>query len=212
MNAQFLNRYAAHHHLTPEAAEATILATLEEIARIISSKISFGPYQKNDIYQEVCLAGLLLMEKDAGTYDPRRPIGNYFMVSLRNRMLNLKRDKYFRSAPCCTCCDRFNPPDNPCPRLKRWLTNNARKRQLSESNPAPDANPSDAASDEAAIDRELVKEIDDFVDWSFLPTMRNDYLRLKAGATIPPARKNAVSNAILAKFGPLYDEGASLAS
>lgn len=209
MNASFVARYAAHHDLSPAAAEAAISEALQDAAQTISLKriFTFGCHQREDIAQQIIVEGLLLLDRDEGkTYDPARKLLPYLLTALTRRMHNFKRNNFYRCTPPCRCCgDPFNPPANPCERWLKWYSTNTRKCALAAGSPLDPTclpEPGAVVLPEYA---ELVAEIDDYVDRAFHPSLRQDYLRMKAGVAVTASRRKAIQRAIINKFGESED-------
>ena len=198
MNSNFISRYASFHNLSLPAAESAIIAALTDVSHNLAPRFAFASHTIEDIFQEAFLHGLTLIEKDQGAYNPARPLTGYLAVSIKNHLHNFKRQHFFRAEPPCSCCNPFDPPENPCARWKTWFQLNHRKRMLAGSESGDfETTKASSPSDNA----ELFKQIDQFVDECFAPRLRADYLRLKAGVALPPSRKKAVVEAIRAKFG-----------
>lgn len=63
-----------------------------KVVKRIANKHVFPHYGVEDIIQEGFIIGLEALKR----YDNSRPLENFLAVHIRNRLLNLKRDKYYR--------------------------------------------------------------------------------------------------------------------
>ena len=194
---EFAARYAAFYDVSLAQAEKSIVAILTEIAQTLSYRHTFAYWNQDDIRQEVYCLGIGILEKDGGTFDLSRPLPQYLSHSIRNRLLNLKRDRFLRIEPPCACCDIHDHPKHGCVHFEKWRKRNFAKMALAA--PGADSLVESFQSEGEAL--ALVREIEEFVASTFPPKLRSDFHRLKAGVGLPPARRNSVRRAILAKFG-----------
>lgn len=180
--------------VTPAEAEEAILEVVCRVAKNMSRSSKFGYYTDQDMEQEGVVEALQVLNKDV--YDAGRPLENFLHVHLHHRLKNLKRRLFFRSEPPCSCCDAFGSPSDPCPKWLSWRRRNAVKQNLmwfldvsavsDEGEPNMSRPPAgDADEVLAMLDRELPGAV------------RPDYLRLRAGLSIPQARREKVQDAVL---------------
>jgi hypothetical protein len=80
--------------------EDEVLVTIDKVISKLSYKFIFGCYTYDDIKQEAFIIALEGLEH----YRPDLPLENFLWVHVKNRLCNLKRDKYIRlDKPCATC-------------------------------------------------------------------------------------------------------------
>ena len=198
---KFLTQFAAR--LSRETGSPTTHAEAEAEAVRILGVVSrwfgirrFGYFDGDDIAQEASIMGLELIAKDK--YEGARPLENYLVTHIDRRLQNLKRDKFFRREAPCRCCDPFDPGANPCKRWQQWNELTQRKMSLMGSGPDPENIRPRVAQHE---ERELLNEIDEWIDETWPAALRADYMRLKQGVGLTASRTKAVKDRILVRFG-----------
>lgn len=87
-----------------------ILETIQLVIQKLAPKYIFGSFEKEDIEQEAFIICVEILEK----WDGSRPLENFLMVSLNNRLKNFKRNNYYRIGE-----------DTPTNRAKKDLANKA---------------------------------------------------------------------------------------
>lgn len=170
---------------------------IERIADRFSKKFRFGYHDAEDIRQQAALYAL----EGFKSYRPERgDLENFLCVHVRNRLMNFKRDNYFRlDAPCIGCpfrkgedgCSAFDDKLD-CELFAVWI----RKRETRKSlmNPAELLIDS-GVRDENEIDKkEILSKINSGLD----PILRSDFLRILEGLPVPKHRKNKVREAVQA--------------
>lgn len=181
--------------------------TIYRVVDLLASKFRFGYYDVEDIRQEGCCFALEALA--SGKYDESRPLENFLYTHLRNRFINLKRDKYIRNEPPCLTCVFYDPKfkksknacsvfedKNECKKLGDWRRRNAAKQSLMQ--PVDVAGVGDNAikvendTNETLSFNELKHRID-----AQLPSeLRSDYLRMLEGIILPKVRRQRVREAV----------------
>lgn len=109
--------------------EDEVLEAIERAASILAPTFPFGYYDIDDIKQEARLESLLLIE--GGQYDPSKPLDNFIYSNMRNRLINLQRNKLKRSDSPCKPCHRGEPCcEGGCDKYAVWKKRNASKANL----------------------------------------------------------------------------------
>jgi len=137
---------------------------IREIAKATAKKFVFPNYDEDDIEQEAFIIGLEAMSR----YDPERPLENFLRVHIKNRLSNLRRDKYYR-------------PDTG----KAETIQKGKKKLL-------DAAPFDELAHAFSIfDRDSLecKELLSYIDERLDSSLRADYLRFLDNQRLTKARK-----------------------
>lgn len=98
-----------------------VMATAEEVITMLADRFTFGHYDRDDIRQESWVFILDGLEK----FDANRgaSLKTFLVTHLRNRLISLKRDKWYRPEP---------SGDISEVRLKKWRDRNALKRNLAQ--------------------------------------------------------------------------------
>jgi hypothetical protein len=205
MNHKLLKDYAAK--MTAESGRRTTLAEAEaEIARIvlevsrnISPAFKFGYHTRGDMAQTAAVFALEILEHE-DVYDVSRPLAGFLYIHIRNRLSNYRRNNYIRTERPCQCCDPYIPPINPCDKWVAWNNRNIKKQNLMRP-----LNVYGIADEHERNMREVctveedasVNELMTLIDERLDVDLRDDYLKLKNGVSIPKARKQKVRDAIM---------------
>src|SRR5690348_1481836 len=104
----------------PGMTEAEVLEAIEKAVNALASSFTFGIYDIDDIKQQGRLYALQALATEK--YDPSRPLPNFLYAHIRNRLINLKRDKLHRNDPPCKECASGEPcqPDGHCKKFLEW--------------------------------------------------------------------------------------------
>ncbi len=180
----------------PGKTEAEVLEAIERAVATLAPLHIFGHLDLDDLKQYGRLFALQALEKEV--YDPSRPLENFLYTHIKNRFLNLKRDKLKRAdAPCKTChhgtfCTGTNAP---CERYERWSRRNRAKQQLmNRAAPSePDESPATSVSTTADVETQEILEL---IDERLPISLRANYLRLKDGVVLPQEDADAVMGAL----------------
>lgn len=180
--------------------EKQVMEDIEFVVDVVAKKsFIFGCYDIEDIRQECRMFGVKLMND--GGYDPARPLRNYLYRHIRNRLLNLLRDEFFRNEPPCKSCAAGTAcgPDGPCRRHIDWLKRNRAKASVSsphslgsmgaeKGGEAAAEGAWDLAHSREASPREEAAELEARrkIDLHLPPYMRGILLRLRDGVAQPP--------------------------
>lgn len=147
-----------------------IQTTIQTVIKRLAYKYTFGPYEVEDIEQEAWIICLELLDK----WDGIRPLENFLMISLKNALINFKRNNY---------CRQENGEVSEAYEKKRMLMNRAEEYfDIKEG--------SDDFSQLFTRD-----EISFYLD-KLPPNIRNDFQRLAHNVSIPTSRKTKVYEAI----------------
>lgn len=177
--------------------EEQILQEIEKIVNILAHNFTFGYYDLDDIKQEGRIEGIKALER----YDEDLPLANFLCVHIRNRLINIIRNKYHRNDPPCKSCygsiqgETQHVDGKYCAKFLAWKSRNARKAGL--VCPADLSNIDDTSEETTKINSTVSEdfakqEIWDMIDLKLPSFMRADYLKLKAGISIPKNRRDAV--------------------
>lgn len=135
-----------------------------KIAAEMAGRHTFPNYDRDDIEQEAFIIGLEALSR----YDEARPLENFLRVHMRNRLSNLRRDKYYR------------PDEGRAEEIQK-----GKKKLL-------DAGSFDGIEDYlSCMDRNAVEdaEVLDFIDERLPKAMRANYLRFTQGGRLTKSNK-----------------------
>lgn len=187
--------------LPPGLTEAEVLAALDRVLAMLAPSFVFGYYDIEDVEQFGRLEGLKLLAK--GKYDGSRPLDAYLYTHIFRRLLNLQRKLKWRSEPSCPQCASgttyCGDGHGPCDAHEAWVRRNTTKSALtSPVSLDSDHDGRDRADVMGEIER---RETEATIDAKLPAALRSDYLRLKAGVTVPARRKAAVLEAVREALG-----------
>jgi hypothetical protein len=193
--------------------EEEVLAAINKVVNTLAPLFKFGYYGLDDIRQEGSLEAIKALSKFSPTYT-NRPISltsklEAFLFShVRNRLINLRRDKLGRnSPPCCGCpahknsvCRAFSKDEiSDCPKIIKWRARNEVKKNLVENYESIDASDNLSSSD-SVLRSEFIAIIDKHLHVS----LRGDYRRLIEGNKLSKRRKQKLMDAIKEILGDIY--------
>lgn len=191
-------------NIPPGYSEHQVLEAIERAVAILAPGFVFGHYDVEDVKQEGRMAAVKAVE--SGKYDPARPLENFVYTAVRNALVNLKRDKFHRTDPPCRAChagDHCCLP-GPCKKYADWSARNADKANIArplgldyvadEKERRTRVAPAAEADVEVA---ELVARID-----AELPVeLRQVYLQMRAGVSVPRTKRAQVEQAVRTILG-----------
>jgi DNA-directed RNA polymerase specialized sigma24 family protein len=187
--------------------EASVLAAVDKAAAILAPSFAFGSHNADDVRQQCFVFAAELLAKDR--YDASRPLENYVYAHVRNRLINWRRNLYRRADPPCRVCHDGTPCGGEgaqwCERYRAWLGLNQAKANLA----SPLA--LDRVSDEwepggEAEEQVELEELLDLIDERLPVDLRGSYLQMRAGVSVPKARRLEVERAVIAILGGVVDK------
>jgi DNA-directed RNA polymerase specialized sigma24 family protein len=108
-------------------SEDEILKVINNIANRLARKFRFGYHDIEDMKQEA----RLIAWEGLSAWDQVRPLENFLWTHTRNRLHNLKRDKYERPRPCLSCGNTAHCYNQQtCETYQNWDTINKTKKNL----------------------------------------------------------------------------------
>lgn len=189
--------------IPPGYTEEEVLREIESVVRVLAPPFKFGCYGVDDMQQE----GRLFALEALPSYDPARGSLKVFLTRhIRNRFINLKRDKFERKrAPCDVCpfcvkqgdqCKAFACKDE-CDKWTGWQKRNQVKKTLmggSLSSAVVENSPD--TSEEVVPSHHLEQlhnqEVIQYVDSNIPVNMRADYCRLLHGVKLSKVRRDKI--------------------
>lgn len=177
------------------AGDPEVLKVIEEVAHSLSKVFKFGYYSEEDIQQEAAVFAI----QGLNHYDPSRgtTLKTFLTTHVKNRLINLKRDKFSRPIP----------KDIDTDRLVEWEQRNALKRSLAEPLDISD-NRSQAESsvNDSPVDSLAKQEAIRLIN-KYLPAeLRSDYRRMLDDMKIPKHRRTKIYNIIKEILAEHYGE------
>lgn len=163
--------------LSPETTEK-----IREIAKSLSRKYTFPNYEAEDIEQEAFIFGL----EGMGKYDGKRPLENFLRVHIRNRLSNLRRNKYYR------------PDSGNAETIQKG------KKKLLDASPFEELSNVFAVMDVSELDN---RELLEYIDEKLNPVYRADYLRFLGSQKLTKAKRNKLFEQLKGIMVKYYEDG-----
>lgn len=181
--------------------EELFLAAVDNAVRLLAPNFTFGYYDVDDIRQEATLFAIEALPR----YDTSRPLDNFLYVHIRNRLTNLKRNEYRRTDSPCALCHRpegnrsRHPSGEFCARYLGWKKRNDAKANLSrplDLDHIADEHESGTRAESEVEGDAQTRELLGLIDENLPVEMRATYLQMRAGKSVPKARRTAVERVI----------------
>ena len=181
--------------------ETELLSKIEHVTNTLAHDYTFGYYDIDDIKQEAFIFAMQCLKK----YDNNRPLENLLYTHIKNRLINLIRDKYHRNDPPCKKCHgeidgKTSHVDGRfCDKYLAWKNRNDNKSHLvcpHDINNIDDTSEKNTKIPDTVSNNMAKEEIFNLIDLKLPCEMRADYLKMRAGLTIPKARRDNIINTI----------------
>lgn len=163
--------------IPPGMTEQEVVDTITKVCNRLASKFKFGYFDVEDIKQEAFIYAIQGLED----YDPSKPLENFLSVHIRNRLINLKRNKYARN-------------DDDSNSYKCKIRNHTKKCLMEPLDISEyETNMRDDSDHIMSMEQEeIIALIDRHLDVS----LRSDYLRMRAGVPVAKHRREKVHEEI----------------
>lgn len=186
-------------NLPDKITEEEFVEIVNKIANKLSSKFKFGYYSAEDIRQECFIQAIDALDR----YDESRPLSNFLWTHIKNRLCNLKRDKYFRLEKPCNKCpfNAYCAKDDSCNMYEDkmdcnlyniWYKKNTAKQNIMNpigiSSVNTDNEHNIIKKDDEIFNGIANNEIINIIDQNISISMRKFWLQKKAGINI--SKKN----------------------
>ena len=189
-------------NLPANVSEADFLTAVDKIANLLASSFTFGFYTVEDIKQQARLFAIQAMDR----YDPARPLDNFLYTHIKNRLINFRRDNFRRNDPPCQLCHASLNGDTPhedkqyCEKYQMWLKRNFTKQNI--INPLDLSNICDEHEPNTRVESNVVEQLEReellaLIDMKLSVELRQVYLQMQAGESVPKAKREQVERAVL---------------
>ena len=198
-------------HIPEGFSEQEVLDTITRAINSLAANFSFGYFDEDDMKQE----GFIFACEALPRFNPNNKqncgLESFLRIHIRNRFLNLRRDKMHRnSPPCLNCpfqnddtdsgCAEFDDKEE-CPKWSGWSARNQAKRSLVESCDVSLVTPVVTIDDSDICDNMSRVELLQKVSEKIPLRLRADYRRLIEGAKLPKQRRDAVIEEVRSIIG-----------
>lgn len=181
--------------------EAEVLQKIDQAVRLLAHNFVFGYFDLDDIRQEARIFALDALERyDPQGYndlgEPNRKLENFLFAHIRNRLLNLLRNKYRRNDPPCNLCHQGRHAEHEdrqvCQKYKEWKVRNTAKANLArplDLSTVADEHERNMHAESDVEDQARVREATGLIDHQLPVDLRADYLRMKSGERLTKNRR-----------------------
>jgi DNA-directed RNA polymerase specialized sigma24 family protein len=196
--------------IPPNYNEHEVLCIINKVLDSLVDSFAFGYYDADDMRQE----GLIFASQALYNFDPDNDKGcsieKFLRLHIRNRFLNLRRDKMHRhTPPCLSCAHRKDDhclkwsDKAECKKWAKWVSRNKAKRSLVESGDTSELEHSLQFKYDDTVVRASNKELIEYISAHIPVHLRADYMRLIEGAPLKKTRKDALVEALRDILGEL---------
>lgn len=199
--------------LPPNYSEQEFLQVIDNISQKLAKKFKFAYFEIDDIKQEIYYWAIRGLEG----YDNVRPLENFLYRHVKNRLINLKRDRYQRPGEPCLKCPEHDPKGlvslsqcklfcdkNQCQIYQEWKDRNLAKKNIVSPIDITIINDENEQNTRAVdnLHHELnAAELLDKIDKELPLALREDYLKMRAGIKLSKIKRDMVQEAILEILG-----------
>jgi hypothetical protein len=145
------------------------------------------------------MCALEVLEKEC--YNPSLPLENFLYTHIKNRFVNLHRDKLRRRDAPCRACHEGKPCDqgSNCSKYAAWLKRNTAKanlmRPLDLAHISDEREPHTRLASTVTEDAEI-DEMLQLVDKHLPVELRSTYLQMRDGVSVSRAKRNEVEQRV----------------
>lgn len=145
--------------------EEQVIAIIYKISSRLASKFTFPNVDEDDIQQEAFIIAMDAMDR----YDEGRPLENFLSIHIKNRLMNFKRDHYYR------------PDEGKAEKIQQG------KKKLLDAQPVDNITNSllDTEASNSLDSRELLE----YIDRNLPSNMRGDYLRFRNDQSLTKTKR-----------------------
>lgn len=181
--------------------EKQVIDTITKVLQYLSPNYSFGYYDEDDMAQE----GFIFAMEAMPRFDQSKNVSLQTFISrhVRNRFLNMLRNKLFRYTPPCLECEKFDVIKGVCvehdsrcfcERWNKWESRNDAKRSLMEFSDGHTAEEETFENDmHVIVDG---KELLEYVSERISLCDRADFIRFIEGAKLKKSRRVDIADKI----------------
>lgn len=174
--------------------EKQVISTIDNIVNMVAPSFKFGYFGIDDIKQEATLCALKALPK----YDARRPLENFMYRHIKNRLLNLMRDKYRRNDPPCKTCHKSlegstsHKDKKYCKKYLSWQARNVDKQRIMsprDMSMLSDVHEKNTKFYDDGYNNVEIAELLTIINRELDVELRATFLQMKAGENVPKNKR-----------------------
>lgn len=174
--------------------EKEILETIERVIVTLVPSFIFGYYTYDDIAQEARIKAIEALDD----YDEKRRLDCFLWTHVKNRLINLRRDKQMRNDPPCNKCHAGNfCKQGGCKKYNEWYERNIAKCNVlnfvSMENLVGENNVIEQSDQETDVQ---ISEILKIIDEKIPVDLRKYYLMMRDGVSVPKSKRLKVEEIV----------------
>ena len=198
--------------------EEQVVDVVNGILSTLSYSFRFGYFDVDDIKQQ----GWIYAIEALPNYDPERaPLENFLRSHIRNRFINLKRDKLSRHTSPCKGCPFFDPQmkksknkcaafedKQECDKFSGWEKRNSSKKNLVQPLDISNIRDENERNMKRFVDvheNTVNAELFSIIDKNLPINMRSDFRKIVEGVHIPKPRRIKIEEIIQEIVEEHYD-------
>lgn len=183
-----------NHKITPVPLNDKTIRIIRRVCQRLSERYKFGYLDAEDIEQEAFIIAMAALPR----YDSSiASLETFLYIHISNKLKTFKRDNYFRQDFTCKYCGRLDPECEHCKR-REWRL--VMKKHLLEPIDIDNINSDfekNMSTESDLLSNIELQEILSLINQNLDVSLREDYLRWKAGIPISKSRKILVETNIL---------------
>lgn len=160
--------------------EDQVVAIIYKISSRLASKFTFPNVDEDDIQQEAFIIAMDAMDR----YDEGRPLENFLSVHIKNRLMNFKRDNYYR------------PDEGKAEQIQQG------KKKLLDAQSVDNIRNLLLATEMS--DNLEHRELLEYIDLRLPANMRSDYLRFRNEQSLTKTKKAKLLEELRTIVGDFY--------
>ncbi len=175
--------------------EHEVLTAIDRTVNILAPGFAFGFMDEDDIKQE----GRLFAMEGLKHYDASRSLDAFLYTHVKNRLINLKRDKFRRNDPPCRVCHdtgRHPGSNQVCDKYNVWYKRNSAKASLCKPLTLNQSDDDAVPSCSSVVEDVSIREVLLRIDQELPVELRASYLQMKSGVSVPKALREKVESAV----------------
>jgi hypothetical protein len=191
--------------------EEQVLASIEVIVKGLAHKFKFGYHETDDMAQEARYECIKALDK----YEPEKgKLETFLWTHTKNRLSNLKRNKYERyDKPCLNCPLNAYDPDclksdnectayddkNDCKPYYNWLNRNSAKKNIMSPigiGQVKDENESNMRQENCPVDKIHSQSIINLLDEKIPVNLRSSWIKMKNDIRLNKPEREKLLSAI----------------
>ena len=183
-------------------SEKEVIDLINTIVNHLANPFKFGYYDQKDMKQQWWVYALEALPKYRAS---KSQLSTFLTTHIRNRFINLKRDKFERHLPPCKNCPFYKAEEdlcgayeakNNCDRWVIWETRNTAKKSLVDNSTELDDSNEPSTNSLHLLEELHQSDIIQYIDKNLPQEYRKDYRKLLDGLKISKTKQEKLISII----------------